>query len=119
MGKLQKMARLTIITFFAMLLSAAAFTAPSRAFVAPRGPRLTVLSMSDEEPPAPQKVIERGVSIDQDGKSNVWAIEPKVEVETKSAEEKTTSALLAAGGGAVFIAAAAVILTNSPDPNTF
>jgi hypothetical protein len=62
---------------------------------------------------------ERGVSVDQDGKSNVWAIEPKVEVETKSAEEKTTSAIFAAGGIAAFAAFAAVALTNLPDPNQF
>mmetsp|Transcript_1485 Transcript_1485/g.2222 ORF Transcript_1485/g.2222 Transcript_1485/m.2222 type:complete len:113 (-) Transcript_1485:319-657(-) len=63
--------------------------------------------------------VERGVSIDQDGKSNVWAIEPKMEVDTKSAEEKGSSALLAAGGFAAFAVAAGVILTNLPDPDQF
>jgi hypothetical protein len=63
--------------------------------------------------------VERGVSVDQDGKSNVWAIEPKVEVEQKSSEEQSTSALFAVGGVAVFGAAAAFILTNLPDPNQF
>jgi len=62
---------------------------------------------------------ERGVSIDQDGKSNVWAIEPKVEVEAKSSEEKTTSAFVAVGGIAVFGVLAAGILTHLPDPNQF
>ena len=62
---------------------------------------------------------ERGVSLDQDGKSNVWAIEPKIEVESKSTEEKTSSALFAVGGLAAFAVAAAGILTNLPDPNQF
>jgi len=62
---------------------------------------------------------ERGVSVDQDGKSNVWAIEPKESLSSKSVEEKKQSALFAVGGVAVFAAAAAVILTNLPDPNQF
>jgi hypothetical protein len=62
---------------------------------------------------------ERGVSVDQDGKSNVWAIEPKMEVSTKSSEEKTTSALIAGGGLAAFAVIAGVVLTNLPDPNQF
>jgi hypothetical protein len=65
------------------------------------------------------KPIERGVSVDQDGKSNVWAIEPKMEVSTKSSEEKTQSALIAGGGLVAFAAAAGFILTNLPDPNQF
>jgi hypothetical protein len=69
-----------------------------------------------EEPP---RKIERGVSVDQDGKSNVWAIEPKVEIQQKSNEEQSTAALLAVGGLAVCGAAAAFILTNLPDPNQF
>jgi hypothetical protein len=63
--------------------------------------------------------VERGVSVDQDGKSNVWAIEPKVEIETKSSEEKTTSLLLAGGGLTAFAVAAGFILTHLPDPNQF
>jgi hypothetical protein len=65
------------------------------------------------------KSMERGVSVDQDGKSNVWAIEPKVEIEQKSSEEQSTSVLIAVGGIAVLGAAAAAILTNLPDPNQF
>ena len=63
--------------------------------------------------------IERGVSIDQDGKSNVWAIEPKMEVSTKSSEEQTSSAIFAAGGFVAFAAVAAGVLTNLPDPDQF
>jgi len=64
-------------------------------------------------------VVERGVSVDQDGKSNVWAIEPKMEVESTSAEEKTKSALIAGAGLIAFAGVAGVALTNLPDPNQF
>ena len=78
------------------------------------------MSEEDQSEPAPVvKTIERGVSVDQDGKSNVWAIEPKVEIDTRSSEEKTGSALIGVGGFAAFAAMAAVILTNLPDPNQF
>lgn len=81
---------------------------------------LTSLRMSEEESaPAPIPTVERGVSLDQDGKSNVWAIEPKMEVDSKSSEEKTSSAIFAAGGLAAFAAVAAGILTNLPDPDQF
>jgi len=74
---------------------------------------------SDRETLVSQRSVERGVSVDQDGKSNVWAIEPKVEVSTKSSEEKTQTALVAAGGLMAFGIAAAIILTNLPDPNQY
>lgn len=80
-------------------------------------PSQKALRMVDERESS--KVVERGVSFDQDGKSNVWAIEPKVSVENKSAEEQTTSALIAGGGIAVAAVAAALILTHLPDPNQF
>lgn len=79
--------------------------------------------MSEEQEtstaPASISTVERGVSLDQDGKSNVWAIEPKMEVDAKSSEEKTSSAVFAAGGFAAFAAVAAGILTNLPDPDQF
>ena len=71
----------------------------------------------DNEPKTAAGFVERGVSMDQDGKSNVWAIEPKMEIENKSSEEKTGSALLAVGGFAVFAASLARVsgsLTNPP-----
>eukprot|EP00550_Attheya_septentrionalis_P009621 CAMPEP_0198289084 /NCGR_PEP_ID=MMETSP1449-20131203/7411_1 /TAXON_ID=420275 /ORGANISM="Attheya septentrionalis, Strain CCMP2084" /LENGTH=107 /DNA_ID=CAMNT_0043987363 /DNA_START=104 /DNA_END=427 /DNA_ORIENTATION=- len=105
--------------------SADAFTAPATklstlSFV---GQTRTVPFMAaDEEDTRPTAAGfegERGVSIDQDGKSNVWAIEPKVEVESKSSEEKTSSALIAGAGLGAFALVAAGILTNLPDPNQF
>lgn len=81
----------------------------------------TVKFMSDDPSGTDdlETTTERGVSIDQDGKSNVWAIEPKVEVEAKSTEEKATSAIVAGAGVAIFGVLAAGILTNLPDPNQF
>jgi len=73
----------------------------------------TVVFVGEDRP------TERGVSVDQDGKSNVWAIEPKMEVSTKSSEETTQTALIAGGGFAVFAVLAGVALTNLPDPNQF
>src|SRR5210317_744047 len=58
-----------------------------------------------EEPTTAEPVtptVERGVSVDQDGKSNVWAIGPKMEVSSNSGEEKMTSALIAGGCLAAF-----------------
>ena len=72
----------------------------------------------DVETPT-KNFVERGVSVDQDGKSNVWAIEPRMEVSSKSSEEQTSSALIAGGGLAVAAIAAGFILTNLPDPNQF
>ena len=57
--------------------------------------------------------------MDQDGKSNVWAIEPKMEIESKSSEEKTGGLLLAIGGIGALAAIAGAVLSNLPDPNQF
>ena len=93
--------------------------------VAPMTKQTSRVAMSTdlEEPPvmttSTSSSMERGVSVDQDGKSNVWAIEPKMEVSSRSSEEKTLSALFAAGGLVGAAGLAAVILTNLPDPNQF
>ena len=79
----------------------------------------TALFSEEDGQPTGGKFIERGVSVDQDGKSNVWAVEPREELETKSNEEKTQSALIAGGGFAVFAVLAGVALSNLPDPNQF
>lgn len=86
---------------------------------------MTLLGMVTEEdlssPPVTSggRPIERGVSVDQDGKSNVWAIEPKESLVSRSNEEKTKSTLVAAAGVGITIIAAAAILTNLPDPSQF
>ena len=85
----------------------------------PRHNLATLRMANDEETESMTSAEERGVSLDQDGKSNVWAIEPKMEVEGKSSEEKTSSLIVAAGGLAAFIAVAAGVLTHLPDPDQF
>mmetsp|Transcript_17211 Transcript_17211/g.24328 ORF Transcript_17211/g.24328 Transcript_17211/m.24328 type:complete len:113 (+) Transcript_17211:72-410(+) len=112
------MARLITIGSIALLSAingsdAFAVSRPAHSSVALR------MSEEDTLTQEPGKVVERGVSVDQDGKSNVWAIEPKMEVDSKSSEEKTTSTIIAAGGLAAFAAVAAGILTNLPDPDQF
>jgi hypothetical protein len=93
------------------------FAAPASRVSSPSTTTTTATALFAEN--SNGKPIERGVSVDQDGKSNVWAIEPKMEVSTKSSEEKTQSALIAGGGLVAFAAAAGFILTNLPDPNQF
>eukprot|EP00986_Skeletonema_menzelii_P009034 scaffold3997_cov125-Skeletonema_menzelii.AAC.1 len=104
------MTRLATIAAVTLVGTANAFTLPQNNMIASR----SALFMADDKAP-----VERGVSMDQDGKSNVWAIEPKMEIENKSTEEKTGSALIAVGGLAIFGAIAAAALTNLPDPNQF
>lgn len=66
-----------------------------------------------------KKPVERGVSIDQDGKSNIWAIEPKVEVDSSSNEEKVKKGLLAVGGLGLAVVGAGLILTNLPNMDNY
>merc|ERR1712157_437455 len=108
------MAPLTAVATIAIVGTANAFTTTSQTTVSTS--RATSLCMSDGQPPSSRNPIERGVSMDQDGKSNVWAIEPKMEVENKSSEEKTGGLLIAGGG---FVAIAAGVLSNLPDPDQF
>mmetsp|Transcript_54732 Transcript_54732/g.158365 ORF Transcript_54732/g.158365 Transcript_54732/m.158365 type:complete len:114 (-) Transcript_54732:197-538(-) len=105
---------LVALTVFGL---SSAFAPVSRSVAVPR----TVVFAEDDDAPVATggRAVERGVSVDQDGKSNVWAIEPKMEVSTKSSEEKTQSALIAGGGLAVFAVIAGLALTNLPDPNQF
>jgi len=91
----------------------------STAPVLPQRQITRLASSTDEETQTANASGNRGVSVDQDGKSNVWAIEPKMEVSNKSSEETGKSALIAGGGIAVAAVAAALILTNLPDPNQF
>merc|ERR1719287_246312 len=103
------------------LIAASALAAD--AFSVSNMPRSRIaLRMSEEdvaEPASTSSTVERGVSLDQDGKSNVWAIEPKMEVDSKSSEEQASSTLVAVGGLAAFAAVAAGVLTNLPDPDQF
>lgn len=96
------------------------FIVPQNSLVTSKNTRLaSPLFMADDETTTNPTGVERGVSMDQDGKSNVWAIEPKMEIENKSSEEKTGGAILAVGGFVAFAALAAGVLTNLPDPDQF
>ncbi|KAL3774153.1 hypothetical protein ACHAW5_009676 [Stephanodiscus triporus] len=77
------MTRLTTIAIVALVGTASAFTGAPRTSSSARTTSTSFLSMSDPSKPP----VERGVSMDQDGKSNVWAIEPRMEIENKSSEE--------------------------------
>lgn len=81
--------------------------------------RMSEEDVAESAPASTSSTVERGVSLDQDGKSNVWAIEPKMEVDSKSSEEQASSTLVAVGGLAAFAAVAAGVLTNLPDPDQF
>jgi hypothetical protein len=67
--------------------------------------------------------VRLGRSRDQDGKSNIWSIEPRMEVEEDEEEEQTQKNLLI--GGAVISAAIAclpvftAISSLFPDPSDF
>jgi hypothetical protein len=80
---------------------------------------IIVTRMVDDRSSSLYPTVQRGVSVDQDGKSNVWAIEPKVEISTKSAEEQTSALLIAGGALGVVAAVAAFALTNLPDPSQY
>lgn len=84
-------------------------------FAAPKVVTSNSATQLFEGPPT----VERGVSIDQDGKSNVWAIEPREELETKSSEEKMTGVIIGGAAFAAFAVGAGFVLTNLPDPNSF
>ena len=77
--------------------------------------RATALFAEDDGPSGG----ERGVSVDQDGKSNVWAIEPKMEVDTTSGEDKIKGYLAAGVGLVAFAGVAGFALNHLPDPNQF
>jgi hypothetical protein len=106
-------------TFSSILLTTTAPVTTSRAVFPTSQTTTTASRLFAEDEQSYSRTTERGVSVDQDGKSNVWAIEPKMEVSTKSSEEKTQSALIAGGGLIAFAAVAGVVLTNLPDPNQF
>lgn len=102
---------------FSVIGNSAAFVPIARS--APSTRVVAFAEGDDSQSSFSSRTAERGVSVDQDGKSNVWAIEPKMEISTKSSEEKTQTALIAGGGLAVFAVIAGLALTNLPDPNQF
>lgn len=56
-----------------------------------------------------------GTSVDQDGKSNVWAVEPKMQVEVGKEGEGVMKGGIVAGGAVAALALAGVVVANLPD----
>ncbi|CAB1097436.1 unnamed protein product [Ectocarpus sp. CCAP 1310/34] len=65
---------------------------------------------------APNENVRLGSSRDQDGKSNVWAVEPKMRVEGTDVETPENNSLLIVGGivGALVVAMSATIAFLPP-----
>lgn len=58
---------------------------------------------------------ERGVSFDQDGKSNTWAIEPKIKVDDGS---KKTNPFVVTGSVIGVLGVVGAVCANLPDPDS-
>uniref|UniRef100_A0A7S2W9V8 Uncharacterized protein n=1 Tax=Rhizochromulina marina TaxID=1034831 RepID=A0A7S2W9V8_9STRA len=111
------MMMLRLVSLLGLLAAASAFV--------PAVPRAVVskhcLRMSEEgeqekffsTPPA-QRL---GTSVDQDGKSNVWAVEPKMQVEVGKEGQGVQQALVIGGGAAAAVALATLIVNVLPDPD--
>merc|ERR1719182_157756 len=94
-----------VLALIALLAAGAvdAFQAPARSLAVHQAPRRSrfVLFDTDEDFGAPEVMTGKGrlgSSIDQDGKSNIWAVEPKMKVDE---EGGGGGAAVAVGIGAV------------------
>lgn len=67
---------------------------------------------------SPNSNMRLGSSKDQDGKSNVWAVEPRMAVEDGS-EDKTASLVLGGGVLAAGLIAVAITLANLPSLDSY
>ena len=98
------MARLHLLAAAAVLGCASALTAPGRS-VALSTRRTAPKAGPFDDPdafvaPSPPPKGRLGSSVDQDGKSNIWAVEPKMAVDQDAG---------ASGGGLIAIGAGAVL----------
>ena len=97
------MARLHLLAAAAVLGCASAFVAPGRSVALSRRTAPKAGPFDDPDafvaPSAPPKG-RLGSSVDQDGKSNIWAVEPKMAVDQDAG---------ASGGGLIAIGACAVL----------
>ncbi|EKX39901.1 hypothetical protein GUITHDRAFT_154260 [Guillardia theta CCMP2712] len=73
-----------------------------------KAPACLALRMQDNDGPASPKRM--GASVDADGKSNVWAVEPKMQVQDPESSGQSTA--LIGGVAAAGIAAIAAILSS-------
>lgn len=70
---------------------------------------------SASAPPRPKRL---GTSVDEDGKSNVWAVEPKMQVEVGTEGQAVKQISIIAGGAVAAIALVTTIVNLLPDPDT-
>jgi len=97
------MARLHLLAAAAVLGCASAFTTPARSVALSRRTAPKAGPFDDPDAfvaPSPPPKGRLGSSVDQDGKSNIWAVEPKMAVDQDAG---------ASGGGLIAIGAGAVL----------
>ena len=100
------MARLHLLAAAAVIGCASAFTTPTRAVALSKHRRTAPYKAGPfDDPdayvaPSPPPKGRLGSSVDQDGKSNIWAVEPKMAVDQDAG---------ASGGGLIAIGAGAVL----------
>eukprot|EP00614_Pseudopedinella_elastica_P025726 CAMPEP_0172616340 /NCGR_PEP_ID=MMETSP1068-20121228/63791_1 /TAXON_ID=35684 /ORGANISM="Pseudopedinella elastica, Strain CCMP716" /LENGTH=108 /DNA_ID=CAMNT_0013421737 /DNA_START=62 /DNA_END=388 /DNA_ORIENTATION=+ len=99
-----------VILLAALVGSAVAFQ-PLPATLA----RARTLKAEDDETFFASSKGRIGSSVDQDGKSNVWAVEPKMQVEVAQEGEGMMKGGIIAGGAAAAFALAGLIVANLPD----
>ena len=97
------MARLHLLAAAAVIGCASAFTTPARSVALSRRTAPKAGPFDDPDAyvaPSPPPKGRLGSSVDQDGKSNIWAVEPKMAVDQDAG---------ASGGGLIAIGAGAVL----------
>jgi hypothetical protein len=93
---------------FALVAAAHAFHAPMPAVRATAGRPAVRIAMSDEKVPVTRPKSGLGRTVDQDGKSNVWAVEPKMRVD--NSDFNAADPKIVAGGIAAILAIVAIPL---------
>ena len=130
------------VLFILVLLAACSAFRPMASRMALKVARASALSMSESDESASGKVVmseaenvaakkelfdmnERvrlGRSRDQDGKSNIWSIEPRMEVEEEEGDQTKKNLLIAGGVIGVAIACLPIFQAFSklvPDPSDY
>jgi len=94
------MARFAFIVAAAAAATCAAFATPSRTLaLSSQRPKTVLFGDDDTQPETMTGKGRLGSSIDQDGKSNIWAVEPKMSVDSDAGA--SGGSLAAIGVGAV------------------
>lgn len=115
--------RTTFFALLSLLVAAAAFQPLCRLPVTRAVHVRSTQEETETEEPAffEKKAASKGrlgSSIDQDGKSNVWAVEPKMQVEVAAEGDGTKKLIFIGGGAAATIAFITAVVSFLPDPDT-